>query len=138
MYIRVAGVEQARTQTRVLVVDDDPEQLELLTLIFQFATYQVTTSRSELEALAAIETSHPDVIVIDLVRDEGDSRDFARRLRQNGVRTPILVLSASYQLDVWSAEPGAEAYLAKPYDIDDCIAAVERLCAYYSDRPQPA
>ena len=59
-------------------------------------------------------------------RSGGDQCLFARRFRDSGKRSPIVVMTAAENASRWAAEIGADGYLAKPFEIDALIAAVER------------
>ena len=80
----------------VLVADDDRAVRESLERALQFAGYEVELAADGDAALAAIERRTPDVVVLDVMMPGYDGLDVTRRLRREGNRLPILLLTAEY------------------------------------------
>ncbi|HTC68719.1 MAG TPA: response regulator transcription factor [Acidothermaceae bacterium] len=90
----VPTVAGAIGQARLLVVDDEPNILELLSATLRFSGFEVASASTGHEALETTQTFKPDLIVLDVMMPGIDGFDVARRLRAGGVRTPVLFLTA--------------------------------------------
>jgi CheY-like chemotaxis protein len=82
------------------------------------------TAGNGADALALV--NGEELILLDMRMPVLDGWAFARRLRAAGKRSPIVVMTAAENARRWAAEIGAEGYLAKPFEIDTLIDAVER------------
>lgn len=112
-----------------MVVDDDPSILAMVAEILRLEGYQVETATNGLEALQVIERRRPSLIVLDMRMPVMDGWGFARELRQRGQNAPILVMTAAQNAQRWAEEIGAQGYVAKPFELTDLLASVERLKA---------
>ena len=117
------------TQSRVLVVDDDPAILQTVSEILEFEGYPVGTAVNGAEALRAVEESPPSMVLLDMRMPVLDGWGFARELAARGVKVPIVVMTAAQDARRWAEEIGAEGFVAKPFDLIDLLAAVERWAA---------
>jgi CheY-like chemotaxis protein len=118
----------------ILVVDDDPDIRELVTLILQGEGYAVRVACHGVEALALIEQEPPACLLLDMRMPLLDGWGVAQALQGRGSRLPIVTMTAARDARRWAEEIGADAYLAKPFDLDDLLTTVAR----FSDRPGPA
>ena len=116
---------------RVLVVDDDPQVLKLLRVNFELEGYDVGFASNGEEALDAIASQRPDVLVCDVMMPGIDGLEVVRRLRADPktASLPVVVVSAkAQQADLADGEvAGADAYVTKPFDPQDILDAVARL-----------
>jgi len=110
----------------VLVVDDDTSILDTVTAILSGEGYEVVSAASGQEALDAVARKHPLVILLDMRMPIMDGWAVARALRGQGINVPIVVMTAAESAKRWADEVGAEGYLAKPFGLDELLAAVER------------
>jgi two-component system, OmpR family, response regulator len=85
---------QRQPEARLLVVEDDPNILELLSASLRLAGFEVATAADGLEALRAAQRHRPDLVVLDVMLPDVDGFDVARRLRSGEARTPVLFLTA--------------------------------------------
>jgi CheY-like chemotaxis protein len=115
----------------ILVVDDDPSILAVVTEILDLEGYPVRTAANGAEALRAVEESPPALVLLDMRMPVLDGWGFADALRARGVDLPIVVMTAAQDARRWSEEIGAHGYLAKPFELPDLLSVVERL------HPQP-
>lgn len=100
---------------RILFVDDDRDVLECLEQLFS-TEYEVAVAPNGKDAVA-LASAHPfDLIVLDLMMPIMDGKSAALELAARGIRTPILVASASADLRVTARLIGAADALLKPYD----------------------
>src|SRR5215813_8543521 len=111
--------EGEHVRTRVLVVDDEPDLLELIHYNLTKAGYDVACVLSGEEALAYVHASPPDLIVLDVLLPGLDGLEVCKALRRNPttVGIPIVMLTArSEDADVVAGlELGADDYLTKPF-----------------------
>jgi len=87
-------MSDATPEARLLVVEDEPNILELLSASLRLAGFEVATATGGLEALQAVQRHRPDLIVLDVMLPDLDGFDVARRLRSGDTRTPVLFLTA--------------------------------------------
>ena len=111
--------------SRVLVVDDDPDNLDALSEILEVEGYQVDRARNGREALQRLEQFLPDLVLLDLMMPVMDGWEFARSLGPDA-RPPIIVLSADRNVSAKAREIGALGWLAKPFELSELLAAVRR------------
>ncbi|MEN9203654.1 MAG: response regulator transcription factor [Thermostichus sp. DG_1_6_bins_120] len=114
---------------RVLVVDDDPLSLKVLSRHLTQQGYQVYTGTSGVEGLRLFAQEQPDVIVSDVVMPEMDGFEFCRQLRQQrgGELVPFIFLSSRGEVDdrVQGYEWGADDYIIKPFEPLELVAKIE-------------
>jgi two-component system, chemotaxis family, chemotaxis protein CheY len=110
----------------VLVVDDDTSILDTVSAILTGEGYEVVSAASGQEALAAVARKQPLLILLDMRMPVMDGWAVARSLRAQGLSVPIVVMTAAESAKRWADEVGAEGYLAKPFGLDELLAAVER------------
>lgn len=125
------GAAQPRTggdgqHDTVLVVDDDTSILDTVTSILTGEGYDVVSAATGEEALAAVARKQPLLILLDMRMPVMDGWAVARALRKQGSNVPIVVMTAAESAKRWADEVGAEGYLAKPFGLDDLLAAVAR------------
>jgi CheY-like chemotaxis protein len=111
----------------ILVVDDDQAILATVADILALSGYPVITAADGREALRLTAEMRPALVLLDLRMPGLDGWEVARTLRARGVAAPILVMTAAQDAHHWAEQIGADGYLAKPFDLDDLLAAVERL-----------
>ena len=111
-----------------LVVEDDPQIQRLLQESLQDEGYEVRAALNGREALDLLDGWLPDIILLDLLMPVMDGRRFrAEQLRLDlGVAVPLLVLSASRDGRGVARELSATEFVAKPFELDDLLDAVER------------
>jgi CheY-like chemotaxis protein len=113
----------------ILVVDDDPSILDVMSMALQLAGYATATATNGMEALAEVERVHPSLVVLDMRMPVLDGWGFARELHMRGIHLPILVVTAAQDARQWADEIGADGVLPKPFDIMDLLSSVSRLQA---------
>jgi two-component system, cell cycle response regulator DivK len=107
-------------QSRILVVDDNPGNLKLFTLLLLSPRYEVQTAMSAQLALDVLTGFHPDLILLDLQLPDMDGLELTRRLKADPVRRsiPIVVVTA-YAMkgdEERARAAGADHYISKPVD----------------------
>jgi two-component system response regulator MprA len=117
------------TAPAVLVVDDDGPIRRMLERTLAAEGYAVVTAADGGEALAAVERSVPDVVVLDVAMPGPDGLAVCRRLRSKGLSLPILLLTARDAVDdrVAGLDAGADDYVVKPFAPAELLARVRAL-----------
>jgi two-component system response regulator MprA len=113
----------------VLVADDDRAVREALERALQLAGYEVELASDGDATLAAIERRTPDAVVLDVMMPGYDGLDVTRRLRREGNRTPVLLLTARDAVGdrVEGLDAGADDYLTKPFALEELLARLRAL-----------
>ena len=114
---------------RILIADDDRAIREALSRALSLEGYDVVQAPDGAAALQLIESSQPDVAVLDVMMPNVDGLTVCRRLRTAGVATPILVLTARGDVPdrIKGLDAGADDYLPKPFDLDELLARLRAL-----------
>jgi two-component system, OmpR family, response regulator MprA len=117
------------SQPTVLVVDDDAPVRRMLTRTLTADGYDVRDAADGGAALAEIERSVPDAVVLDVTMPGMDGLAVARRLRGKGLATPILLLTARDAVEdrVAGLDAGADDYLVKPFAAEELTARLRAL-----------
>jgi DNA-binding response OmpR family regulator len=111
---------------RVLIIDDDRALSNLVSFVMRHEGFSVdTVNDGDAGIQLAIENTY-DAVVLDLRMPGKDGRTVYREIREAGVRTPVLILSA-YNARQATEEIGANAYLNKPFEPTELAQAVRRL-----------
>jgi two-component system response regulator MprA len=113
----------------VLVAEDDKSVRDSLVLALDLEGYDVRAVANGAEAVDAVTTTEPDVIVLDIMMPVLDGLSACRRLRAAGCRTPILMLTARHEVSdrVSGLDAGADDYLPKPFSLDELLARLRAL-----------
>ncbi len=116
---------------QILVVDDDPAILDVVADILRESDYLVDTAMNGAEALRKLENARPDAVLLDLMMPVMDGWTFVAECRRHShsATIPIVVMSAARDVVAAARELGAQACIAKPFEIDALLDAVERLAA---------
>jgi two-component system response regulator MprA len=114
---------------RILVADDERAVRESLRRALVLEGYDVELASGGREALDSVGAGRADVVVLDVLMPDIDGLEVCRRLRQEGDRVPVLMLTARDAVSdrVEGLEAGADDYLVKPFDLDELIARLRAL-----------
>jgi two-component system, OmpR family, KDP operon response regulator KdpE len=109
----------------VLVVEDDRQMRRFLRTTLAALEYRLVEAETMAEALIAVTTHNPDVILMDLGLPDGDGIDLTRKIRAWS-RTPIIVISARGREEdkVAALDEGADDYLTKPFGVNELLARI--------------
>ncbi len=115
-----------RPEARLLVADDDPNILELLSASLRFAGFDVATAKDGGEALRVAKRFHPDLVILDVMMPGLDGFDVVRRMRSDGQRIPVLFLTAKDATEdkVTGLTLGGDDYVTKPFSLEEVIARI--------------
>jgi two-component system sensor histidine kinase ChiS len=122
--------ERRRVRT-ILVVDDEPEVLDLVSLLLEWDDYAVVQARNGHEALEQARATRPDLMLLDVRMPKLDGLDVLELLQADPAlqSIPVVMLSVmTYSSQVKTAlEAGAVAYLPKPFELGEIIRLVEQI-----------
>lgn len=109
----------------ILVVDDEPSIVEIVSLYLHRAGYAVQTAHDGRSALSTMMDAMPDLVILDLMLPEVDGLEITRRLRAEG-NTPIIMLTARREESdrVLGFELGADDYVVKPFSPQELVGRV--------------
>lgn len=113
----------------ILLIEDNIDILNANCIMLELNGYSVLTALTLEQGEQQINTHIPDLIVLDIMLPDGSGIEFCQNLRQQGLMTPILYLSARNRNDdiVKGLRNGGDDYLTKPYDYDVLLAHIEAL-----------
>jgi len=114
------------TGERLLLVDDEENLRSMLEAALRHTGFEVHPVASGRQALDAIDTVKPDLVVLDVMLPDLDGFEVCQRLRSSGNRTPVLFLTARDATDdkVRGLTMGGDDYLAKPFSLDELVARI--------------
>ena len=115
---------------RVLIVDDDPDILRLVSYNIGQAGFEVMTASTGRKALEIVQKQPPDLIILDVMLPDVDGMEVCRTLRQQSTRRiPIIMLTArGEEIDrVVGFELGADDYVAKPFSPRELVLRVKSI-----------
>src|SRR5271163_1222717 len=116
---------------RILVVDDEPEAVELIEFNLKQSGYTVNTAGDGAEALKKARSQTPDLIVLDVMLPEMDGFEICKSLRLDSgtAKIPIIMLTAkAAEIDrVLGLELGADDYLTKPFSPRELVLRVKKV-----------
>jgi DNA-binding response OmpR family regulator len=117
------GSEDQERPARVLVVDDEPLIIEMLTMGLNYEGFEVSVARTGFEALEEAREKKPDLVVLDVMLPGIDGVEVCKRLRSQG-NVGILMLTARGEVDdrIVGLEAGADDYLVKPFAFRELMA----------------
>src|ERR1043166_2700699 len=124
-----------QSKSNILVVDDNPDKLQLIEAALSLAGYSVTTATDGDEALAAIESYQPDLVITDVMMPRMNGYELAQRIRGNPVTKFIPVImqtAASRRVEDLrrASEVGALGYITDPTDLDLLLARARTLLEF--------
>ena len=114
----------------ILIVDDEEDICQILSYSLQAAGYQTSVAHSAEEALALIEQSAPDLLLLDIMMEGLSGTDLANLLQERGLLTfPIIFLTAlTSESDVLKGfQLGADDYITKPFHLTEVLARVKAI-----------
>ena len=134
---RTAGWQSGRTPPSILVIDDEPNTLELVRTILGRTAYRVSCAASAEEGLVLFERDRFDLVLCDRSLQDADGLDVTRLLVASGKGVPVCILSAhgDEQAVKEALEAGATGYIHKPFRIDELLMQVSASLANGAGRP---
>ena len=123
-------------EARLLVVDDEPNILELLSVSLRFAGFEVATATNGIDALARAREFAPELVVLDVMLPGLDGFEVARQLRGAGDQVPVLFLTAKDATEdrVQGLTLGGDDYVTKPFSLEEVVARIRAVLRRTRDR----
>lgn len=115
-------------QTKVLLIDDDKEMTDMLSVILEPKTFDVVAANNSIQGIDQVRQVKPDVVVLDLLMPDMDGWQVCKEIRKFS-QVPILVLSAISKpgMVARALDEGADDYLLKPMPSSMLIAHIKKL-----------
>lgn len=113
----------------ILVVEDNPDMLELFCTVLSDNGYQCIPATDGLKALNIMEREYIDLIIADIMMPEMDGYEFTRTIREAKIELPILMVTAKDQFDDMQKgfRAGTDDYMVKPVNVKELVLRVEAL-----------
>src|SRR5712691_7534292 len=120
---------QATADHRILVVDDEPSIVDAVATALRYEGYEVEEATTGRQALTAVTTFDPDLIVLDWMLPDVEGIEVGRRLRDRGFKTAILFLTAKDATEnkVEALRAGGDDYVTKPFSLAELVARVQAI-----------
>jgi DNA-binding response OmpR family regulator len=126
---------------KILIVDDDPDMVELLQLVLTEAGYSACTAMTGAEALAEAQRSSPNLVVLDLLLPEMNGFNVCESLRRNPATAsvPIIMITGlpGQFPRLVGLETGVNAYVNKPFQTQELVSCVDGLLGRSSTASNP-
>ena len=114
-------------EKRVLVIDDLCMMLDLVEYILHMAGYEVMTASDALTALAQMETTLPDLILLDVMMPQMSGYDFLEQVRHRHHTIPIVLLTVKQHTPEEVEQLGIAGYLRKPFRQSELLSLLQTL-----------
>jgi two-component system, OmpR family, response regulator len=113
-------------KAHILVVDDEANIRDLLSIALRHVGFDVTTADTCLAAQNIVVKQAPDLLVLDVMLPDGDGIELCQRLRRDGMRAPVLFLTARDATEdkVRGLTVGGDDYVTKPFSLEELVARV--------------
>ncbi|MGZ4103756.1 MAG: response regulator transcription factor [Actinomycetota bacterium] len=120
---QTAGVEE---RVRVLVVDDEANITDLVATVLRYEGFEVQTASTGRDALNAVSTFRPDLVVLDIMLPDLDGFEVQRHLADGGGKVPVVFLTAKDATEdkIRGLTMGADDYVTKPFSLEELVARV--------------
>jgi two-component system OmpR family response regulator len=114
---------------RVLVVDDEPNIVDVVSMALRFHGFSVETAGTGADALAAVSSFRPDLIVLDVMLPDMEGFEVAKRLGAERAATPIVFLTArdAPEDKLRGLTTGGDDYVTKPFSLEELLARVRNV-----------
>jgi len=129
MTMTAPGLGATADKPRVLVVDDEPSITDALGTALRYEGFDVREVGTGRAALSEANDFRPDLIVLDIMLPDLDGLEVTRRLRRDGIRIPVLFLTARDATEdkIMGLTVGADDYVTKPFSLGEIIARVRAI-----------
>jgi len=109
-----------------MIADDDPGILDAVGIMLEFEGYEVQSTLNG-STLLNMESKFADLLLLDIWMSGADGRDICKQLKQKPAtsKIPIVLISASKDIERSAMEAGADDFLEKPFDIEVLLAKIE-------------
>jgi two-component system OmpR family response regulator len=123
------GALDGTAGSRILVVDDEPNIVEVVSMALRFQGFEVETASSGREAIAAVSAFKPHLMVLDVMLPDIEGFDVAGRLGAQRAGVPIIFLTArdSTEDKVRGLSGGGDDYMTKPFSLEELVARIRTI-----------
>ncbi len=123
---------------RILIVDDDPYFLRVLSRILSAENFQVKTAEGAAQAAEVLKENSFDVVISDLRLPDGDGLSILQQVRKGGREVPVVILTAYGEVDSYleAMNAGVTEYLNKPVKSEELIAVVRNCLQARAPSPE--
>jgi len=117
------------TAPRVLVVDDEHNLTELLSMALRYEGWEVRSASSGMAAVRAAREFEPDAVALDMMLPDMDGLEVLRRMREHRQRIPVLFLTARDAVEdrIAGLTAGGDDYVTKPFSLEEVVARLRAL-----------
>jgi two-component system OmpR family response regulator len=114
---------------RILVVDDEPSIVDAVATALRYEGFEVDEAAGGREALRSVAEREPDLVVLDWMLPDLEGIEVGRRMRERGVKSAILVLTAKDGVEnkVDALRAGGDDYVTKPFSLAEIVARVQAI-----------
>jgi two-component system OmpR family response regulator len=122
-------VDESQESHRILVVDDEPNIVDVVSMALRFQGFSVESAGTGAEAIAAVASFRPDLIVLDVMLPDMEGFDVAQRLGAQRARVPIIFLTARDATDdkIRGLTLGGDDYVTKPFSLEELVARIRSI-----------
>ena len=119
----------AGSPVRVLVVDDELDLTELLSMALRYEGWDVRTASTGMAAVRAAREFEPDAVALDMMLPDMDGMEVLRRMREHNQRIPVLFLTARDAVEdrIAGLTAGGDDYVTKPFSLEEVVARLRAL-----------
>jgi two-component system OmpR family response regulator len=119
-------MSQTAGEHRVLVVDDEPNIVDVVSMALRFQGFEVASAGTGAEAISQVSAFRPDLIVLDVMLPDMEGFEVARRLGAERARVPIIFLTARDATDdkIRGLSIGGDDYVTKPFSLEELVARI--------------
>lgn len=117
-----------------MIADDDPGILDAVEAMLEYGGYEVSSTSNGATVLEMRE-NFPDLLLLDIWMSGTDGRDVCKQLKQQELtrNMPIIMISASTELEKSAKEAGADDFLEKPFDMEELLAKIHTCLQAHSN-----
>ena len=114
--------------TKILVIDDEEYMGWIIRKAFSKSDAEIVTALTGSEGIKLIDSEYPDLIMLDLRLPDYDGLDILKEIKDKGLDTPVIIITAHGSIDtaITSMKAGAFDYITKPFDVDELIFTAEK------------
>jgi two-component system OmpR family response regulator len=114
---------------RILVVDDEPNIVDVISMALRYQEFEVESAGNGADAIAAVSSFKPDLIVLDVMLPDMEGFDVARRLGAQQARVPIIYLTARDATEdkIRGLSLGGDDYVTKPFSLEELVARIRSI-----------
>jgi len=116
-------------QVRVLVVDDEPNIVDVISMALRFEGFEVASASTGADAIASVAARRPQLLVLDVMLPDIDGFEVARRLASARAQVPIIFLTARDSTEdvVHGLTIGGDDYVTKPFSLEELVARIRTI-----------